>query len=64
MEIQDESGKPFPGYALADCPEFIGDEIEHVVAWSARTGVGGLAGKTVRLRFALRDADLYSLRFF
>jgi hypothetical protein len=64
VEIQDENGKALPGYALADCPEFIGDEINHVVAWSAGTGVGGLAGKTVRLRFALKDADLYSLRFF
>ena len=64
VEIQDESGKPFPGYALADCPEFIGDEIDHVVAWSAGTGVASLAGKTVRLRFVLKDADLYSLRFF
>jgi hypothetical protein len=64
VEIQDESGKPYPGYALADCPEFIGDEIDRVVAWSGGTGVASLAGKTVRLRFALKDADLYSLRFF
>jgi len=64
VEIQDESGSPFPGYALADCPEFIGDEINRVVAWSGGPGVAGLAGKVVRLRFALKDADLYSLRFF
>ena len=64
VEIQDEGGKPFPGYALTDCREFIGDEIDHVVAWSAGTDVASLAGKAVRLRFCLKDADLYSLRFF
>jgi hypothetical protein len=64
VEIQDANGTPLPGYALADCPEFIGDEIAHVVAWSAGTAVTSLAGKAVRLRFALKDADLYSLRFF
>jgi len=64
VEIQDEAGNPCPGFALADCPEVIGDDIEHVVSWKAGTGVASVAGKTVRLRFALRDADLYSLRFF
>ena len=64
VEIQDESGKPLPGFALAECPEAIGDEIEHVMAWSAGTDLAKLAGQTVRLRFVLRDADLYSLRFF
>lgn len=27
------------------------------------TDVGSLAGKTVRLRFVLKDADLYSIKF-
>jgi hypothetical protein len=64
VEIQDEDGKPFAGFALNDCPEMIGDDIDRVVAWTGRTDVGKLVGKVVRLRFALRDADLYSLRFF
>jgi len=64
VEIQDEAGKPLPGYALADCPEVIGDEIDRVVSWKAGSDVASLAGKPVRLRFVLRDADLYSLRFF
>ncbi len=64
VEIQDENGKPVPGFGLAECPETIGNEIEHVVAWSGGKNLATLAGKTVRLRFALRDAELYSLRFF
>ena len=64
VEIQDARGKPVPGYALRDAPEIIGDEIQRVVAWKKTgTDVGPLAGKPVRLRFVMRDADLYSLRF-
>jgi len=64
VEIQDTDGKAIPGYALADCPEMIGDEIGRVVAWSGGSDVSKLAGRVVRLRFELKDADLYSLRFF
>jgi len=63
VEIQDASGKALPGFALADCPEIVGDEIERVVRWRAGSEVGALAGKTVRLRFSMKDADLFSLRF-
>jgi len=63
IEIQDEDGAPLPGFALKDCPEIIGDQIERVVAWKGGTNVAPLAGKRVRLRFAMKDADLYSVRF-
>jgi hypothetical protein len=64
VEIQDENGTPVRGFTLSECPEMIGDDIDRVVAWTGRTDVGKLVGKVVRLRFALKDADLYSLRFF
>ncbi|MCH2374413.1 MAG: hypothetical protein MK538_09515 [Planctomycetes bacterium] len=63
IEIQDASGKPFDGYALADCAEAVGDQIERSVLWKSGSDVSRLAGKTVRLRFVLRDADLYSFSF-
>ena len=63
MEIQDEKGKPIPGFSLDQCPEIIGDEISRIVSWEAGSDVGGLAGRPVRLRFVMKDADLYSLRF-
>ena len=63
VEIQDAAGAPIPGYALEDCPEIYGDEIEREVTWRAGSGVEGLAGRTVRLRISMKDADLYSLRF-
>jgi len=63
VEIQDAAGKPVDGFALAQCPKIYGDEVEHVVSWAGKTDVSTLAGQPVRLRFVLKDADLYSLQF-
>ncbi len=63
VELQDEKGDALPGYSLDDCPEMFADEIEGVVRWGDKTSVGDLAGKPVRLRFVLNDADLYAFRF-
>jgi len=63
VEIQDADGKPVPGFALDDATEIIGNEIERAAAWKSGADVSALAGKPVRLRFALRDADLFALRF-
>ena len=62
-ELQDESGKPYQGFAMSDCPEKFGDEIEGVMSWNGGADVSKLAGKPVRIRFALKDADLYAFRF-
>jgi hypothetical protein len=45
------------------CPAIIGDEIKRVVAWKQGTDVSRLAGRPVRLRFVMKDADLFALRF-
>jgi hypothetical protein len=63
VELQDENGKPIEGFTLSDCTEIIGDEIERVVSWKRGSDVAPLVGRPVRLRFAMHDADLYSLRF-
>jgi hypothetical protein len=63
VQIENESGAPFLGYALADSEEIIGDSIERIVRWKGGPDVNVLAGKPVKLRFAMKDADLYSIRF-
>ncbi len=63
VEIQDEKGQPMEGFALKECSEIVGDEIGRIVSWNGGDDVGSLAGKSVRLRFLMKDADLYSLRF-
>jgi len=63
VELQDAAGEPIPGHELADCCELVGNEIARVVAWKKGDDVSGLAGKAIRIRFVLRDADLYALQF-
>jgi hypothetical protein len=63
VELQASDGKPMSGFKLEDCAEVFGDEIDRTVEWKGGADVGKLAGKTVRLRFVLKDADLYSLKF-
>ncbi len=63
VEIQDKTGKAFKGFSLRECPEIYGDFIDHTVQWKSGTSVKRLAGKSVRLKFVLKDADLYSYIF-
>ncbi|MGD9146760.1 MAG: hypothetical protein PVI80_14440, partial [Anaerolineae bacterium] len=63
VEVQSPDGQAVPRYSLPDCRPLVGDEIEGLVRWRHGAGVGDLAGKPVRLRFVLQDADLYSIQF-
>ena len=63
IEIQDASGDAIPGFGLDDCPEVFGDDLERIVTWKHGTDVSQLSGQPIRLRFLLKDADLYSIRF-
>jgi len=63
IELEDPEGRPIPGFALADADEFYGDDLARTYSWKGRSDLRPLAGRPVRLRIQLKDADLYSLRF-
>ncbi|MEW6754328.1 MAG: hypothetical protein AB1505_25590 [Candidatus Latescibacterota bacterium] len=63
VEVQDAAGRVMPGYGLEDMEPVFGDTADGVVRWREREGVGGLAGRPVRLRVEVRDADLFALCF-
>lgn len=63
VEIQNERGQPIPGFALEDCPAYFGDSVSRVVQWDPDVDLSAIAGQTVRIRFDLKDADLYAFRF-
>lgn len=63
VEIQGEDGKPIPGFTEEDCVPQFGDTVNRIVHWKNGPDVSDLAGRTVRLRFVLKDADLYSYQF-
>lgn len=63
VELQTPDGRAISGYRLDECPEFIGDHVDHIVHWKQKKDVTQLIGQTVRLRIVMKDADLYSLQF-
>ena len=63
VEIQDANGQALPGFAQDDCPAIFGDTIERTVTWKNGGDVSSLAGRPVRLRFVLHDADVYAFQF-
>ena len=63
VEIQRPGGSPIEGFALDACDELFGDTIDRPVSWHAKTDLSTLVGQPVRLRFQLKDADLYALQF-
>jgi len=60
-ELQDASGKPIPGFALADCKTLQGDAIDQPVTWHA--DLSKLSGQPVRIRFVLENTDLFAMKF-
>jgi hypothetical protein len=61
--IEDADGKPLPGFSLDDCQMQIGNELDRKVTWKSGTDVSAVAGQPVRLRFSMKDADVFSFQF-
>ena len=60
--LETADGKPIAGYEINNCVPLSGDHIQRNVAWKNGSDLNSLEGKTVRLRFQLKKADLYSLQ--
>ncbi|MHC4879260.1 MAG: hypothetical protein ACYTGL_22625 [Planctomycetota bacterium] len=63
VEIQNAAGQPLRGFSLADCTPFNGDDLNGIIRWNNNSTINSLAGQTVRLRFVMKDADVYAFRF-
>ncbi len=59
VEILDGNGKR----VLNESEPLTGDHVAHIVKWKRGDSLAALAGKPVRLRFELNNADLYSMKF-
>ena len=64
FELQDLEGHALTGFQLKEATEVIGNEIKRIVQWSSGKELSDLSGKPVRMRIQMKDADLYSFRFF
>lgn len=57
-------GSPVQGFSVAECDLIhTANEINRVVTWRRNDDVSRLAGRPVRLRFLVRDADIYTFQF-
>jgi hypothetical protein len=63
VEILGEDDKPVPGFSLGESDMIMANNVRHVVTWNQKDDVSSLAGKPVRLKFAMRSAKLYAFQF-
>lgn len=61
--FEDADGKAVPGFSLEECVMQIGNELDRKVTWKSGSDVSTLAGKPLRLRFSMKDADIFSFQF-
>ena len=62
VEIQHATGRPLPGFTLADMTPWYGNALEAPMRWKGGT-LAPYAGTPIRLRIRLQDADIFSLQF-
>jgi hypothetical protein len=63
VEVLDEAGQPVPDYARTEAQAAKGvDDLRHRPRWKGRADLADLKGKTVRLKFYLRNAKLYAFQ--
>lgn len=56
--------KPVDGFTAADCDTLTGDSISQQVSWRGDPHIpAALLQNTIKLRFLIKDASLYSIRF-
>jgi hypothetical protein len=64
VAVLDEAGQHigdyYTGFRKIDCSPFDSDSLRHKVTWRHYTSLGTLKGRTIRLKFYLRNAKLYS----
>jgi len=61
--ISETAGKPIEGFTLNDCYPIFGDSVDRKVEWKTASDLHAIQGKMVRLRFVLKDADIFAFQF-
>ena len=58
-----DEGNPRDGVEAADWVPLAGDHLASRVGWKGQRDLARLSGMPIQLRFVIRDAELFSLRF-
>ncbi len=62
-EFLDSEGRVLAGYSAEDCVPIRTDGIRQMIRWDLSFQLDSLQGRAVRLRFHMREADLYAFWF-
>ena len=62
VEVQDEDGQPIVGYGPGDCRPIQGNGVHLEVSWEGDKDLSALRGRSVRFKFVMSNASLYSFR--
>ena len=63
VALLNPDGTPVDGYNAETCQEIIGNMLDRPVQWENGADIGAFAGTPLRLRFHMKDADLYAIQF-
>ena len=63
FELCDAEGNACEGFSMAESEKLFGNGIAHTVSWRGCSDLSALAGKPVRLRVRMKDADLFAMQF-
>jgi len=61
LAILNEQDAPIEPYTLDNCVPLTTDNVRHRVLWRGASDLGGVIGKTVRLKFEMTDTALYGI---
>ncbi len=61
-EVTDQEGRIIKGYSKEACSGMQIDEINHPICWVEHPDLAPLADKHIRIRFYVRNAELYSFK--
>ena len=62
-ELLDSEGRALAGYSAEDCVPIRTDGIRQMIRWEGAFKLDSLPDRAVRLRFLMREADLYAFWF-
>ena len=61
--VDPEEDRPLPGFSLEESVPLEADRVDAAVRWKGAGDLGALRGRTVRIRFSMRQAELYAFWF-
>ncbi|MDO5553860.1 MAG: hypothetical protein Q4G68_08860 [Planctomycetia bacterium] len=63
VEVLRPDGSVIPGFSSEECDLIYGDSLDRRVTWKGNADMTPLAGQPIVLRFTMKEADLYSIKW-